>query len=123
MTTDPIDVLLRADEEELKAKRARLRTFARSVDAAREAISAAQDSGQAIASSDGLSRADVARTFGLSSAEKALLLPSRRRSRGASADGVDESHEPDTEPDDSLHQQRADGDDAAHEQHDQLDQQ
>lgn len=108
MTTDPIDELLKADEDELKAKRTRLRTFARSVETARESIRQAQETGEAIASSDGLSRADIARTFGLSNAEKALLLPSRRgRSAGGAepAPAVHHAGDPDAAPDDALNGQ------------------
>src|SRR5699024_5201040 len=122
MATDPIDDLLRADEEVLKAKRARLRAFARSVETAREAISAAQDSAKAIASSDGLSRADIARTFELSPAERAVLLPTRRRrSSGDSAvpDEADKSHDADAGPDDGLSGQAAQGDDTAKQQEEQ----
>lgn len=122
MAADPIDELLRVDEEELKAKRARLRSFARSVDSAREAISAAQDSAKAIASSDGLSRADIARTFDLTPAEKAVLLPTRRRRSGgdgAVPDEAYESRDPDARPDDSLNDQGADGDGHAQQEEEQ----
>ena len=105
MNVDPIDELLKADEEELKAKRARLRAFARSVEAAREGIRQAQTTGEAIASSDGLSRADIARTFGLSSAEKALLLPSRRGKSAGRAEtlpAVEQAHDGDAAPDNAL---------------------
>lgn len=122
MTTDPIDALLRADEEELKAKRARLRSFARSVETAREAISAAQDSAKAIAASDGLSRADIARTFDLTPAEKAVVLPTRRRRSGGDGAVPDEAHESrdaDARPDDSLDDQRAHGDGDSHQEEEQ----
>lgn len=105
MTVDPIDELLKADEDELKAKRARLRAFARSVEAAREGIRQAQETGEAITSSDGLSRADIAQTFGLSSAEKALLLPARRGRSAGRADAlpaVEKSHDGDAAPQDAL---------------------
>lgn len=36
--SDAVEALLRADEEELRAKRTRLRTFARNVEVAREAL-------------------------------------------------------------------------------------
>ena len=119
MATDPIDDLLRTDEEQLKAKRARLRAFARSVESAREAITAAQNSAKAIASSDGLSRADMARTFDLTPAEKAVLLPTRRRRSsgdGAVPDEAHKSRDADACPDDSLNDQGADGDDHAHQE-------
>lgn len=105
MAVDPIDELLKADEDELKAKRNRLRSFARSVETARESIRQAQGTGEAIASSDGLSRADIARTFGLSNAEKALLLPSRRGRSAARADVVPTVEQPGDShaaPDDAL---------------------
>lgn len=123
MATDPIDDLLRADEEELKAKRARLRAFARSVESAREAISAAQDSAKAIASSDGLSRADIARTFDLTPAEKAVLLPTRRRRQsggdGAVSDEPREAHDADARPDHALDDQAAQRDGASHDEEEQ----
>lgn len=108
MATDMIDELLRADEEELKAKRNRLRTFARAVETVRESVRQAQETGEAIAASDGLSRADITKTFGLSSAEKALLLPSRRgRSANSSGapGGTEEPGQSDAAPNDALHQQ------------------
>lgn len=122
MATDPIDDLLRADEEELKAKRARLRAFARSVESAREAITGAQDSAKAIASSDGLSRADIARTFDLTPAEKAVLLPTRRRRSGgdgAVPDEADKTRDADARPDDALNDQRAESDGHAHQEEEQ----
>lgn len=122
MSTDLVDELLRADEEELKAKRTRLRAFSRALDTAREAIRTAQESGETITERDGLSRADMARTFGLTSAEKSLLLPTRRRSSGAevTTDGVSESNDADGRPDDRLDQQRADGNDTSRQDEDKL---
>lgn len=83
MSSDAIEALLRADEQELRAKRGRLRAFARSVEQAREAISAAQEAASEVRDRDGLTRADLARTFGLSDAERALLVPTKRRSNRA----------------------------------------
>lgn len=78
--SDAVEALLRADEEELRAKRARLRTFARNVEVAREAIRTAQDAAAEIRKVDGVSRADLARTFELSASERSLLIPARRSS-------------------------------------------
>lgn len=83
MATDSIDALLRADEDELKAKRARLRAFARAVETAREGITAARQNAEEIATRDGFSRADLGRTFDLSASEKAVLLPTRRSKSGS----------------------------------------
>lgn len=84
MAHDPIDALLRAEEDELKAKRQRLKNFARSVESAREVVESTRTSAAGIMASDGLSRADIARIFEMSSAEKALLLPSRKSGSGVS---------------------------------------
>ena len=87
--SDAVEALLRADEEELRAKRTRLRTFARNVEVAREAIATAQAAAAEIRTHDGVSRADLARTFELTQAERSLLTPARGRSRLAqSEDGT-----------------------------------
>ena len=87
--SDAVEALLRADEEELRAKRTRLRTFARNVEVAREAIATAQAAAAEIRTHDGVSRADLAQTFELTQAERSLLTPARGRSRLAqSEDGA-----------------------------------
>lgn len=113
--SDAVEALLRADEEELRAKRTRLRTFARNVEVAREAIATAQAAAAEIRTHDGVSRADLARTFELTQAERSLLTPARGRSRLAqSEDGTvgpldsadaqpeSETHEVDGQPDSEL---------------------
>lgn len=112
--SDAVEALLRADEEELRAKRTRLRTFARNVEVAREAIATAQVAAAEIRTHDGVSRADLARTFELTPAERSLLTPARGRSRLAQSedgtvgplDGADAQPEggleqPSSEPDES----------------------
>ena len=87
--SDAVEALLRADEEELRAKRPRVRTFARNVEVPREAIAPAQAAAAEIRTHDGVSRADLARTFELTQAERSLLTPARGRSRLAqSEDGA-----------------------------------
>lgn len=113
--SDAVEALLRADEEELRAKRTRLRTFARNVEVAREAIATAQAAAAEIRTHDGVSRADLARTFELTPAERSLLTPARGRSRlaqsedgtvgplnGADAQPESETHEVDGQPDSEL---------------------
>lgn len=102
-STDGVDALLRADEEELRAKRGRLRAFSRAVDAARDAIGAAQAAAVEIREKDGVSRADLGRALDLTSAEKTLLLPSRRSRLAQSEDGtVGTLDSSDTDPEASL---------------------
>jgi hypothetical protein len=86
------------------------------VEVAREAIATAQAAAAEIRTHDGVSRADLARTFELTAAERSLLLtPARGRSRLAqSEDGTvgpldsadaqpeSETHEVDGQPDSEL---------------------
>lgn len=113
--SDAVEALLRADEEELRAKRARLRTFARNVEVAREAIATAQAAAAEIRAVDGVSRADLARTFELSAAERSLLTPSRGRSRLAQREdgAVGELDGSNAEPDGGLEQPAAETNDAS----------
>ena len=76
---DMIDEMLRADEEALKAKKQRLRALEKTIQAARAAVGEARSAVQESMTHDGLSRSDLARTFELSSRERALFVPSRSR--------------------------------------------
>lgn len=75
---DMIDEILKADEEALKAKRARLQTLSKKLDAARQAINEAQTAVAEVTSQDGLTRADVAKTFELTSQERRVLMPAKK---------------------------------------------
>lgn len=75
---DMIDEILKADEEALKAKRARLQTLSKKLDAARQAINEARTAVTEVTSQDGLTRADVAKTFELTSQERRVLMPAKK---------------------------------------------
>lgn len=87
--TDMIDEILKADEEALKAKRARLQTLAKKITAARQAISETQAAIEEVTTHDGLSRSEVAKTFDLSSQERRAFMPTKKAT---------EKHAGDTEP-------------------------
>lgn len=76
--TDMIDDILRADEEALKAKRSRLQNLAKKLGAARQSIEEVQSAIEDVTTHDGLSRADVAKTFELTAQEKRALMPARK---------------------------------------------
>lgn len=78
---DMIDEMLRADEEALKAKKQRLRALEKTIQAARAAVEEARSAVQESMTHDGLSKSDLARTFELSSRERALFIPSRSSTR------------------------------------------
>lgn len=81
MATDQdIDELLKQDEAELKAKRRRLKAFASAIDEARRASDSAAKLAEELVDAGDLSRADLARVFKLSKAERSTLTPSRRTS-------------------------------------------
>lgn len=123
-STDGVDALLRADEEELRAKRSRLRAFSRAVDAARDAIGAAQAAAVEIREKDGVSRADLGRALNLTSAEKTLLLPSRRSRLAQSEDGtVGHLDSSDAQPEGSLEQPAAQSDSSSHSESNEMDSQ
>lgn len=75
---DMIDEILKADEEALKAKRARLQTLAKKLTTARQSITEAQEAIEEVTRHDGLSRADVAKTFDLTTNERRLLIPAKK---------------------------------------------
>lgn len=112
--SDAIDALLHADEQELRAKRARLRFLAQAIESARESITAAQEAAGEVREENGVSRADLARTFDLSDAERALFVPARRRSGlaqhedGTASDNHSSSSGPaaesNAEPEESHHE-------------------
>ena len=83
---DMIDEMLRADEEALKAKKQRLRALEKTIQAARAAVEEARSAVQESMTHDGLSRSDLARTFELSSRERALFVPSRSSTRSGAAE-------------------------------------
>lgn len=83
--TDMIDEILKADEEALKAKRARLQALAKKLTAARQAISEAQSAIEEVTAHDGLSRAEVAKTFDLTTKERRAFMPTKKAA-GKSAD-------------------------------------
>ncbi len=76
---DPIDELLRADEDRLKQRRTRLRALSRAIDVAREAIASAQDISREVTQAGDLTRARLAETFALTRAERAVILPGAPR--------------------------------------------
>lgn len=80
---DMIDQMLRADEDALKAKKQRLRALEKTIHAARAAVDEARSAVLDSMTHDGLSRADLARTFELTSRERALFVPSRSEGRSA----------------------------------------
>ncbi|RCS91626.1 hypothetical protein CIK61_17675 [Brevibacterium aurantiacum] len=84
--TDMIDEILKADEEALKAKRARLQALAKKLTAARQAISEAQSAIEEVTTHDGLSRAEVARTFDLSSQERRAFMPTKKSAEKPAGD-------------------------------------
>lgn len=90
---DMIDEMLRADEEALKAKKQRLRALEKTIQAARSAIDEARSAVLDSMTHDGLSRADLARTFELTSRERALFVPSRSEGRSAAQSDPAESSE------------------------------
>jgi len=87
--TDVIDELLRQDEEELKAKKKRLRDFQSAVTTLRAATSEAEKAAAEILQAGDLSRSDLGRVFNLTRAERAIAVPAQARSAGV-ADAVDE---------------------------------
>ncbi|MFK4761712.1 hypothetical protein ACI3KS_12315 [Microbacterium sp. ZW T5_45] len=68
------------DEAELKAKRRRLKAFASAIDEARRASNSAAKLAEELVNAGDLSRADLARVFKLSKAERSALTPARRTS-------------------------------------------
>lgn len=75
---DMIDEILKADEEALKAKRVRLQTLAKKLTTARQSINEAQTAVEEVLAQDGLSRSEVAKTFGLTSPERRVLIPAKK---------------------------------------------
>lgn len=74
-TTDEIETILKADEDALKAKRARLRTLQKSVASLRTAAAEAQEAAAAcLTASDGLSKRDLSQALDLTTAERGLIL-------------------------------------------------
>lgn len=102
MATDvDIDELLKQDEAALREKKKRLKAFSAALDEARAAsVKAAQAAATALNSGD-LTRGDLARVFGLSKGERALLFPSSTRASAKAgddaADGVEQSDNTDHE--------------------------
>lgn len=75
---DMIDEILKADEEALKAKRARLQTLAKKLGSAQQTISEAQAAIEEVIAHDGLSRSDVAKTFELTPQERRVFIPAKK---------------------------------------------
>lgn len=75
---DMIDDILKADEEALKAKRSRLQNLAKKLTTARQSIEEVQSAIEDVITHDGLSRADVAKTFEMTAQEKRALMPARK---------------------------------------------
>ena len=76
--TDMIDEILKADEEALKAKRARLQTLSKKIAAVRQTIDGAQAAIDSVITQDGLTRSDIAQTFDLTANERRLLIPAKK---------------------------------------------
>ena len=86
---DLIEELLRKDEEELRAKKKRLRDFSVALDALRGATETAREAAAAALEAGDLTRGELASAFSLSRGERAVVLPTQSRSAASSAEVVD----------------------------------
>lgn len=87
---DFIDALLRQDEEELRAKKKRLRAFQGTLNEFRRAGTALADAASAMIEAGDVTRTEAARIFDLSKNERAVALPARPRSQPGVADTIND---------------------------------
>ena len=87
---DFIDALLRQDEEELRAKKKRLRAFQGTLNEFRRAGTALADAASAMIEAGDVTRTEAARIFDLSKNERAVALPARPRSQPCVADTIND---------------------------------
>ncbi len=85
---DLIEELLRKDEEELRAKKKRLRDFSGALDALRTATDLARETASAALEAGDLTRGELSSAFSLSRGERAVVLPTQSRSATESAETV-----------------------------------
>ena len=78
-----IGELLKEDEEALKAKRKRLRSFTTALTEVRTANDKAERAAQELLESGDLTRPELARVFQLSKGERSTLIPTAHRRRSA----------------------------------------
>ncbi|MBW3069627.1 hypothetical protein GZ998_08950 [Actinomyces sp. 594] len=102
---DLIDAMLREDEEELRAKKKRLHAFRTALNDARRASTQLAAAGKALLDAGDVTRAEAAKLFGLTKQERAVALPTRRRSEPNVPDPVDDqphaSNHPSDKPDET----------------------
>lgn len=102
---DVIGELLRQDEEELRAKKKRLRAFQTALDELRRASSTLATAATELLAAGDVSRAEASKVFKLSKGERAVAFPARSRSELSVADSVNEPTHPGDDPSDKSDEQ------------------